>query len=114
MNPFTVLNVDKDVAQKDIIRAVAVAMREKKYSAAEIAVAQKTLLDPISRGCEEFLHYIDLSGYKNKLCLEIAENLENLENIENAKDAEKAAGSTGSHGDGVSDASGIQYLDLFL
>jgi len=73
MNPFDLLNVDKSVTQKDIIRAAAFAMQEKKYSASEIAIAQKTLLDPVSRGCEEFLYHLDLSEDKEKLNLDITE-----------------------------------------
>lgn len=98
MNPFTVLNIDKNATQKDIIRAVAVAMREKKYSAAEIAVAQKTLLNPVSRGCEEFLYNIDLSEYSDKLRLEIAR---------------EAARTGRAHEDDILDVESLTYLDVF-
>jgi len=73
MNPFKVLNLKKNVLSKEIIQAVAIAMREKKYSAKELAQAQKLLLDPVSRACQEFLHFIDLGDIKEKLIQEITE-----------------------------------------
>lgn len=98
MNPFLVLNVDRDVSQKGIICAVAAAMREKKHSAAEIATAQKTLLDPVSRGCADFLHHIDLADCKEKLRLEIDQEVKRSSNPQ---------------GYGVQDICTLQYLDLF-
>jgi len=98
MNPFLVLNIDRDVSQKGIIRAVAAAMREKKHSAAEIATAQKTLLDPVSRGCVDFLYHIDLADCKDKFRLEIAQEIKKVDN---------------SHGDGMQDTISLHYLDLF-
>lgn len=98
MNPFLLLNVDANVNQKDIIRAVAAAMREKKYSAAEIATAQKTLLDPVSRGCADFLYHIDMADYKDKLRLELAQDFKRT---------------TASQGDDVQYIGNLEYLDLF-
>ncbi|MBF0235167.1 MAG: hypothetical protein HQK65_19355, partial [Desulfamplus sp.] len=74
------------------------AMREKKYSASEIAIAQKALLDPVSRACVSFLHHIDLADYKHKLYIEIAR--------ETAKTAK-------NNGDSVVNVGNLRYIDLF-
>ena len=60
MNPFKILNIDRNSSKKEIIHAVALAMREKQYSGIELAKAQKMLLDPVSRTCQEFLHFPDI------------------------------------------------------
>lgn len=67
MNPFRVLNIDPDTSKPDIIRAVALGMRERKYSAHELAQAQKMLLDPVSAAVQTFLHCIDLDPLKAQL-----------------------------------------------
>ncbi|MBF0202712.1 MAG: hypothetical protein HQK67_00015 [Desulfamplus sp.] len=128
MNPFKVLNVNRDVSQKDIISAVALAMRAKKYSASEIAIAQKTLLDPVSRAAESFLEYIDIGDYKEHLLREIIQEC-------GTADVTQKGGTTGvtqqggtagvtqqggtagvTHGDGIDrlvDVENLQYLELF-
>jgi len=73
MNPFKILSIKKDASSKEIIRAAAMAMRDRQYSAKEIAQAQKLLLDPVSRACHEFLHFIDLSNTKERLIQKINE-----------------------------------------
>ncbi len=60
MNPYKVLNIDKNAAKPDIIRAVTLAMKERKYSGKEIALAQQKLMDPVSKGAEKFISFIDL------------------------------------------------------
>ena len=67
MNPFKVLNIDGNVSKKEIVQALAVGLREKKYSAKELAQAQKMLLDPDSRAVKQFLHLIDLEPLKAQL-----------------------------------------------
>ncbi|WP_080804495.1 hypothetical protein [Desulfamplus magnetovallimortis] len=96
-NPFVILDVDRSVTQKDIILAVSRAMREKKYSAAEIAVAQKTLLDPVSRACASFLYHIDFGDKKKKICGSIMDDYELL---------------TKADEDALNNNS-LEYLDLF-
>jgi hypothetical protein len=76
MNPFKVLNINKHASSREIIQAAALSMRDKKYSVKEIAQAQKMLLDPVSRACQEFLHFIDLSDTKSGLIQKIKENSE--------------------------------------
>ncbi len=74
MNPFTVLNVNRYASNKEIIHAAALGMRNKKHSAKELAQAQKMLLDPVSRACQEFLHFADLKDSKARLFQKITEN----------------------------------------
>ena len=76
MNPFKILSVKKDASNKEIIHAGALGMRRRQYSAKEIAQAQKILLDPVSRVCREFLHFIDLSDTKERLIRKITEKSE--------------------------------------
>jgi hypothetical protein len=53
-NPYTVLDVSQNVSNQDIIRAVAVAMRNRKYSTREIAEARTILSKPASRLAADF------------------------------------------------------------
>ncbi|MFH0730907.1 MAG: hypothetical protein V2B19_31765 [Pseudomonadota bacterium] len=70
MNPFKILDVDAGASQKDIIQAVARAMREKIYPGRELAMAQQLLLDPVTRATQEFLHVLDLKLLLDTLPLE--------------------------------------------
>ena len=67
MNPFKILNIGAGASKKEIIQAVALAMREKKYSGRELARAQKMLLDPVSGAAQAFLHCIDIHPLKDRL-----------------------------------------------
>ena len=49
--------------------AAARALRERRFSAKEIAIAQKELLDPVSRAAWEFLAFIDLSSLRQPVSL---------------------------------------------
>lgn len=66
MNPYKILNLEPGADKKEILKAVARAMREKKYSAKEIAIAQKTLLNPAKR-VNDFFEGVDFSILVNKL-----------------------------------------------
>lgn len=79
MNPFTILGVTRKASHKEIIQAVGQAMRSRQYSAQTIARAQKMLLDPESRACQAFLHFIDLQDIKNGLMQEMAGICEQIE-----------------------------------
>lgn len=76
MNPFNVLNINRHALNKEIIQAAALGMREKKYSAREIAQAQKMLLDPVTRACQEFLYFVDLTDAKERLVQRLNETQE--------------------------------------
>ena len=47
-NPYTILGVSQDATNQEIIRAVAVAMRDRIYSTREIAEARAILSKPVS------------------------------------------------------------------
>ncbi len=98
MNPFKLLNINRHALNKEIIQAAALGMREKKYSAREIAQAQKMLLDPVTRACQEFLYFVDLTDAKERLVQRINENQEALEDHEDLE---------------ISDGSQLRCLTLF-
>ena len=75
MNPYRILDIDRGFEKQDIIRAAARAMREKKFTVKEIAEAQKTLMNPISRCAYEFLNYIDIKPLQKRLDLSPPESL---------------------------------------
>jgi len=66
MNPFKILNVSIDASQREIIQAVTKAMRERKHSSHDIAIAQKELLSPISRAVHQFVHFITIDSLQKK------------------------------------------------
>ncbi len=66
MNPFKILNIGAGASKKEIIQAVAPAMRQKKYAGRELAQAQKMLLEPASRAAQEFLHCIDVGPLRDR------------------------------------------------
>ena len=76
MNPFKILNIGAGASKKEIIQAVALAMREKKYSGLELARAQKMLLDPASGAAQEFLHCIDTRSLRDRLAMKRPDGLD--------------------------------------
>lgn len=78
MNPFKMLNIDPDASKQEIIRAVALGMRERKYSAHELAQAQKLLLDPVSASVQTFLHCIDLDPLKAQVEVKRPDNVDRV------------------------------------
>ena len=58
MDPYKILDVRADADSREILQAAAKAMKERKYSAKEIAIAQKTLLNPVKKA-EELFKNID-------------------------------------------------------
>ena len=61
-DPFTLLSVDRTASKQQVLRQVAVALRERRCGAKQIAEAQKALFDPVARGAAEFVHFIDTPG----------------------------------------------------
>jgi DnaJ-class molecular chaperone len=55
-NPYQILNIGQDADKKEIQKAQMLAMKEKKYSMQEIAVASKQLLDPAKRLAADFMY----------------------------------------------------------
>jgi len=95
MNPFKVLSVDKNISNKEVIPAVALAMRARKYTTKEIAQAQQMLLDPVIRACHEFLYFVDLDNAKKNVLQEIKDSVD-----------------MPCHSDG-SEGVSLEYLSLF-
>ena len=67
MNPFKILNIGPDASKKEIIQAVARAMREKKIDGWQIAQAQKMLIEPASRATQAFLYCLDVNPIKDRI-----------------------------------------------
>lgn len=55
-NPYHILNISQDANKKEIVQAVQMAMKEKKYSLNQISSAQKNLLNPTKRLLADFLY----------------------------------------------------------
>jgi hypothetical protein len=79
MNPFKVLNITKDATKKEVIQAVGLGMRSRQHSAQTIAQAQKMLLDPGSKACQQFLYCINLEYLKAGLIQQISARYEQEE-----------------------------------
>lgn len=80
MNPYKILSVNNNVSNKEVIQAVALAMRDRKYSTKEIAQAQQILLNPVTRATSDFLYFVDLGTMKKQLLQEINQTSETRQN----------------------------------
>ena len=69
MNPYKILNIDYHADKRKIIEAVALAMREKKFSVQEVAIAQKEIMNPITKAAHDFLQFIDVKPMQNQFAL---------------------------------------------
>lgn len=67
MNPYKILGIDSRAGKKEILEAAARALRERRFSCREVAVAQKELLNPVTRRANDFLHVIDLTPLREGL-----------------------------------------------
>jgi hypothetical protein len=63
VNPYKILNIGAGAEKKDVVRAAAIALRERRYTAKEIAMAQRALLDPVSSVAHRFLQFVDLKPF---------------------------------------------------
>ena len=54
MTPHDLLEVPRGASKAEVLKAVAKALRERKHSAKDIALAQKALLDPVKAAAEHF------------------------------------------------------------
>ena len=84
MNPYKRLKITADVEKKDIVQAAALALRERHYSAKEVAMAQKELLDPASGAAHRFLQFLDLDPFLKTVIFERPETprLSDLKRLE--------------------------------
>ena len=73
MNPYEILNIDAGAEKRDIVQAAALALRQRRYSAREVAMAQRELLDPVSSAVHQFLQVVDLKPFLKRVTLECPE-----------------------------------------
>ena len=66
MNPHDLLEVPRGAGKAEILKAAAKALRERKHSAKDIAIAQKALLDPVKAAAEQF-NDLDFSALLRQL-----------------------------------------------
>lgn len=90
-NPYQILNVSQNADKKEIMKAQMLAMKEKKYSLQEIALAAKQLLDPAKRLAADFMFPSKIKAKRpQKLSVEVPEEKITLNDIdENAFDSLK-------------------------
>lgn len=90
-NPYEVLNVNQDASKGEIMKAQMQAMKEKKHTLQEIAVATKQLLDPSKRLAADFMFPSKIKAKRiQKIAIEIPIEKINLSDIdENAFDSLK-------------------------
>ncbi len=70
MNLYKILDIDAGIEKRDIVRAAALALRKRQYSAREIAMAQRDLLDPISGAAHQYLQFMDLKPFMKTVTFE--------------------------------------------
>ena len=63
MNPYKILDIDASAEKRDVVQAAALALRQRHFSAKEVAVAQKELLHPVSKAAHGFLQFLDLKSF---------------------------------------------------
>ena len=60
MNPYRILNIGPEAAPREIIQASALALRENKYPARDIAEARKQLMNPATKYILDFISTVDV------------------------------------------------------
>ena len=90
-NPYEILNVSQDANKGEIMKAQMFAMKEKKFSLQEIAVAVRQLLDPSKRLAADFMFPTKIKSKRiQKITVEIPVEKINLNDIdENSFDSLK-------------------------
>ena len=66
MNPFRILNIDPSTTRPEIVKAAALAMRERRHPARDIAIAQKELLNPVANAVHQFVNVLDIETLKRR------------------------------------------------
>jgi len=69
MNPYKILNIDDGAEKRDVVQAAALALRQRRYSAREVAMAQKELLHPVSSAAHQFLQVVELKPFMERVTL---------------------------------------------
>ncbi len=73
MNPYKILNIDAGAEKRDVVQAAALALRQRRYSAREVAMAQRELLDPVSSAAHQFVQVVDLKPFLKRVTCECPE-----------------------------------------
>jgi len=73
VNPYKILNIGAGAEKRDVVRAAALALRERRYTAKEVAMAQRALLDPVSSVAHRFLQFVDLNPFLKEVAFEPTE-----------------------------------------
>ena len=60
MNPYRLLNISPQATAREIVQASALALRENRHSAREIAEARKELMNPVTRRLLDFMYTVDV------------------------------------------------------
>ena len=60
MNPFRLLRISPEASPREIVQAAALALREQRHSARDIAEARKELMNPATRRLLNFISTVDL------------------------------------------------------
>lgn len=59
MNPYRLLNISPQASAREIVQASALALRENRHSARDIAEARKELMNPVTRRLLDFIYTVD-------------------------------------------------------
>ena len=62
MNPFRILHLLPGATPHQILKAAMDALKKQEFSSREIALAQKMLMDPVSRDACSFLCHWNILG----------------------------------------------------
>ncbi|MCI5124016.1 MAG: hypothetical protein D3925_05960 [Candidatus Electrothrix sp. AR5] len=85
MNPYRLLNITSEATPREIVQASALALRENKHSARDIAEARKQLMNPATRFILDFIHTVDLEPLLN----DVRKGLGELEESGESEESEK-------------------------
>jgi hypothetical protein len=75
MNPYRLLNITSEATPREIVEASALALRENKNSARDIAEARNQLMNPATKFILDFIHTVDLEPLLN----DVRKDLERLD-----------------------------------
>jgi DnaJ-class molecular chaperone len=82
-NPYEILKVSQDADKGEIMKAQMLAMKEKKYSLQEIAVAVRQLLDPAKRLAADYMFPTKIKSKRiQKISVEIPVDKIDLNDID--------------------------------
>jgi len=82
-NPYEIIKVNQDADKGEIMKAQMLAMKEKKYSLQEIAIAVRQLLDPAKRLAADYMFPTKIKSKRiQKIVVEIPVDKIDLNDID--------------------------------